>query len=139
MSARPKPYITPEQYLEIDRAAEPYFFPDIVVFWGKPQLADARHDTITDATVVIEVLSPSTSLYDRTFKFDHYRNLPSLQDYFVVAQDRVHIEHKTRRGDGTWEMRRASEVEAVIQIPSIECRFRVGDAYERVEFETADL
>src|ERR1700758_224476 len=45
-----------------------YTYPDIVVFCGKPQFADRRTDTITDATVIIEILSPSTVNYDRGFK-----------------------------------------------------------------------
>jgi Uma2 family endonuclease len=190
MSTQPKPYITPEQYLEIERAAEykseyfdgemvamsggtlnhatviqnlnlllgnqlrgrscrlvssdlrlrtnprgPYFYPDIVVFCGKPQLADPRRDTITDATVVIEVLSPSTERYDRTFKLDQYRRLPSLTDYITISQDRVHIRQNTRRADGSWEVRETSDRDAVIELASIGCSFRVGDAYEQVEFE----
>jgi len=191
MPLEPKPYITPEQYLEIERAAEfrseyfdgemfamsggtldhatikenlattlslqlrgsqcrsassdlrlqthgggPCFYPDIVVFCGKPKLSDARRDMLTDATVIIEILSPSTERYDRTFKFEHYRMLASLRDYIVIAQDRVSVEHKTRQSDNSWEMRETSDLDAVVQLPSIECSFRVADVYYRVEFDT---
>ena len=193
MSTQPKPYITPEQYLEIERAAEfrseyfdgemfamsggtldhatikenlaailtvqlrgsqcrsassdlrlqthsrgPYFYPDIVVFCGKPKLSDARRDMLTDATVIIEILSPSTERYDRTFKFEHYRMLASLRDYIVIAQDRVSVEHKTRQSDNSWEMRETSDLDAVVQLPSIECSFRVADVYYRVDFNTVE-
>ncbi len=190
MSTQAKAYLTPEQYLEIERAAEyksEYFhgemfamsggtldhgrifrnlisllntqlrgrscevagsdlrlqvsskglftYPDIVVFCGQPQFADPRRDTLTDATVIIEVLSPSTENYDRGFKFEQYRKIPSLKDYLVLAQDRVHLEHHTRQSDGSWNLRETSDLNAVIQLPSIECSFRVSEAYERVEFE----
>jgi Uma2 family endonuclease len=193
MSTQPKPYIRPEQYLAIERAAElkseyfdgemfamsggtldhatvkdnltillgtqlrnrpcrtassdlrvqtdpngPYFYPDIVVFCGKPPLADQHRDMLTDATLIIEVLSPSTERYDRTFKFEHYRRLPSLKDYIVIAQDSVHIEHKTRLGDGTWSVVATSDPDAVIQLPSIECSIHVAGVYDRVEFELAE-
>jgi len=191
MSTPPKPYLTPEQYLEIERAAEYkseyfkgemfamsggtldhgrifrnlisllhvqlrgrsceiagsrlrlqvssegfYTYPDIVVFCGKPQFADSRTDTITDATVIIEVPSPSTENYDRGFKFEQYRQLASLKDYIVLAQNRIHLEHYTRE-DSSWVLRETSDPDTVIQLPSIECSFRVGEAYERVEFEAA--
>jgi Uma2 family endonuclease len=110
-----------------------YTYPDIVVFCGKPQFADDRQDTITDATVIIEVLSPSTMNYDCGFKFEQYRRLQSLKDYIVIAQDRVHVEHSTRQGDA-WILRETSDVNAVIEVPAIECTFRVGEAYARVEF-----
>jgi Uma2 family endonuclease len=191
MSTQPKPYLTPEQYLKIEREAQfkseyfkgemfataggtmnhariasdvltslnvqllrgrrceiassdlrlqvppdgLYTYPDIVIFCGKPPYADPRRDTITDATVIIEVLSPSTQNYDRGFKFEQYRQLPSLSDYVVIAQDRVHVEHSTRQGDA-WMLRETSDLGAVIDLPSIECRFRVCEAYSRVEFET---
>ena len=190
MSTQAKPYLTPEQYLEIERAAEYkseyfngemfamsggtldhgrifrnllsllngqlrgrscevagsdlrlqvsptglYTYPDIVVFCGKPKFADPRRDTLTDATVIIEVLSPSTVNYDRGFKFEQYRRLVLLKEYIVLAQDRVHLEHWTRQADGSWNLRETSELNDVIQLPSIECSFRVAEAYERVEFE----
>ena len=192
MSTQPKPYLTPEQYLEIERAADykseyfdgqmfamsggtvnhgwiagnlqgllharlrgrpcgvmaadlrllvapggPYFYPDIVVVCGKPRLADSRRDTVTDATVIIEVLSPSTENYDRSFKFVQYRKLASLKDYLLVDQDRIHLEHNTRQGDGAWLLRETSDPDAVIQLPAIDCGFRVGDAYDRVDFTPA--
>lgn len=111
-----------------------FTYPDIVVFCGKPQFADSRTDTITDATVIIEILSPSTENYDRGFKFEQYRQVRSLKDYIVIARDRVHVEHNTRQDDGSWRLRETSDLNATIDIPSIECSFRVADAYERVEF-----
>jgi Uma2 family endonuclease len=190
MPIQAKPYLTPEQYLEIERAAEYkseyfhgemfamapnsldhvlivgsvmaslgnrlrgssgeviasnlrfqvestgfYTYPDILVFCGKPKLADHRRDIITDATVIIEVLSSSTENYDRGFKFEQYRKIASLKDYLVFAQDRVHLEHWTRQSDGSWNLRETSDLNAMIQLPSIECSFRVSEAYERVEFE----
>jgi Uma2 family endonuclease len=190
MSTQAKTFLTPEQYLEIERAAEYkseyfngemfamsggslnhtrifhylshslygqlrgrscelagsdlrlrvspaglYTYPDIVVFCGRPQFADRRTDTITDATVIIEILSPSTINYDRGFKFEQYRRVPSLKDYVVIAQDRIYLEHSTPQGDGSWNVREVSDPSAVIQLPSIECSFRLGDAYERVDFE----
>jgi Uma2 family endonuclease len=184
MSTQPKPHLTPEQYLEVERAAEfkseyfdgemlamsgatfshvtivdnltailvgcrgsisnlrvqteptgPYLYPDILVYCDKPQFADSLRDTLTDATVVIEVLSLETELFDHTYKFHHYRSLGSFTDYILIAQDRVHVEHKHRKADGSWETIETYDPEAVIQLPSIECALRVGDVYDAVEFE----
>lgn len=188
VSIQPKPFVTREEYLEIERTAEhksEYFngemfaitggslnhamitgdvagtlreqlrgmacriassdlrlqagaeglftYPDIVVFCGKPKFVESRTDTITDATLIIEILSPSTE-NDRGFKFEQYRKIPSLKDYLVVAQDRIHVEHYTRQGDGSWNLRETAEPDAVLQLPSIGCSFRVCEAYERAEF-----
>src|SRR5580658_3582763 len=62
-------------------------YPDVLVTCGPKQLLDARRDTLTDATAIIEVLSPSTMAYDRGEKFRIYRSLPSFCEYLVLAQD----------------------------------------------------
>src|SRR5205809_2192753 len=74
-----------------------YTYPDVMVVCGKPQYADYRKDTLLNPIVIIEVLSDSTRDYDRGRKFQHYRALPSLQEYLTVAQDTPHIEHWTRQ------------------------------------------
>jgi Uma2 family endonuclease len=117
------------------RPKGPYYYPDIVIFCGKPKLVDNWRDMVSDATVIIEVLSPSTPDYDRSFKFEQYRKLKSLTDYIVIAQDRIYLEHNTRQVDGSWSLREVSDLNAIIQIPSIDCSFSVADAYRRVEFE----
>ena len=189
MSTQAKAFLTPEQYLEIERTAEfrsqyfhgemfavsggslsharlvrnlvvllggqlrrrscevassdlrlrvspdgLYTYPDIVVFCGRPLFADDRTDTITDATVIIEILSPSTENYDRGFKFEQYRRLSSLKDYIVIAQDRVHLEHSTRQDDNSWVLREKSDSAASIRLESIGCEFSIAEAYESVEF-----
>jgi len=100
-----------------------------------PKFADRHTDMITDATLIVEVLSPSTENYDRGFKFEQYRRLGSLSDYLLISQDRVHIEHYTRQPDRSWLMRETSDCEAVIPLASIDCTLPVAEAYERVNFE----
>jgi Uma2 family endonuclease len=112
----------------------PYFYPDIVVFCGTTEAASAGLEFITDPKVIIEVLSPSTSDYDRGFKFMQYRRLPSFTDYIVVAQDAIYLEHDTRQPDGSWNLREVSDPEVIIRLTSVECSFRVGDAYKRGYF-----
>jgi Uma2 family endonuclease len=63
-----------------------YTYPDVVVACGTPAFEDAYVDTLLNPTVIIEVLSPSTEAYDRGEKFAHYRRLPSLREYLLIAQ-----------------------------------------------------
>ena len=37
--------------------------------------------SLTNPTVIVEVLSRSTEGYDRTEKLEHYQRLPSLEEY----------------------------------------------------------
>ena len=42
-----------------------YFYPDICVFAGEPELEDEHRDRLLNPRVIFEVLSPSTESYDR--------------------------------------------------------------------------
>ena len=68
-----------------------YTYPDAVIICGAPDLLRGPTDTLLNPRVVIEILSPSTESYDRTQKFDHYRQLPTLQEYVLVAQNRARV------------------------------------------------
>lgn len=79
-----------------------YAYPDLVGVCGGPTLDPERSDLLYNPIVVFEVLSPSTEGYDRGEKFAHYRQLDSLQEYLLVAQDRSHVEHYVRQDETSW-------------------------------------
>ena len=107
-----------------------YVYPDVSVVCGKPRTHQHSDDILTNPTVVIEVLSPSTSGYDRGKKFDLYREIASLQDYILVHTDSVHVEHFTRQ-PGSWLYREYRGAESSISIESIDCAVLLGDVYAR--------
>ncbi len=77
-----------------------YVYADVVVVCG--QVVVEHDDVITNPTIVVEVLSPSTEQYDRGLKWDGYQTRESLTDYVLVSQDRARIEHFGRRPGGSW-------------------------------------
>jgi Uma2 family endonuclease len=60
-------------------------------------------EALLNPTVIVEVLSDSTENYDRGEKFHHYVQIPSLQEYVLVAQDEPRIEVFRRPERGHWE------------------------------------
>ena len=113
-----------------------YTYPDIVVTCGPDQLLDGHKDTLTDATLIIEVLSPSTANYDRGEKFRYYRSLPSFAEYLLLAPDAIRAEHHVRQTDGAWLFHEYSAPDDELRLNSIGCRLKLDSLYERVEFET---
>ena len=191
MATKPKPYLTPEEYLAFEREADVkheyyageifafagasevhnlivanvirelgnemkgrpckvypsdmrvqvsptglYTYPGVTVVCGEARFDDEQADTLLNPTVIVEVLSPSTEGYDRGGKFEQYRKLESLQEYLVIAQDRVHVEQHARQAEGQWLLSDTDRVEDTIDLPSIACRLLVADLYEKVETET---
>jgi Uma2 family endonuclease len=108
-------------------------YPDIFVACRPFQVLDGRKDTMIDATVIIEILSPSTKNYDRGEKFLFYRSLPSFREYLLLAQDEVHAEHHVRQPDSSWLMREYSTRADEILLTSIGCKLLLHEIYERVE------
>ena len=111
-----------------------YTYPDVVVVCGEPRFEDPHVDTLLNPTVIIEVLSDSTAAYDRGEKFAHYRALPSLSDYLLIAQDQPRIEHYQRQSDGRWLYSATDGLDAQVEISTIGCVLRLAEVYERVNF-----
>ena len=108
-----------------------YLYPDVVVFCGNPQFEDNVFDTLLNPILVIEVLSPSTEAYDKGEKFRHYQELASLQEYILVSQDRVRVEHY-RLTQTQWVQTEFREPEDVLPLVSIGCELPLQDIYRRV-------
>jgi Uma2 family endonuclease len=113
-----------------------FTYPDIMVTCGPDQFLDGRRDTLTDATLIVEVLSPSIKNCDRGEKFLFYRSLPSFCEYLLIAQDTVLAEHYRRQSDGAWLLREFKSPRDEIELTSVGCRLTMESLYERVEFET---
>ena len=108
-----------------------YFYPDVVVVCGEPEFEDDTFDTLLNPIVIVEVLSPSTEAYDRGEKFARYKHLTSLQEYLLVSQDKVSVEHHRRHGT-QWMLSHYRALEDVLPLPSIGCELPLRDIYARV-------
>src|SRR5690606_18254945 len=74
-------------------------YPDLSVVCGKPQSADADAHALINPILLVEVLSDSTEAYDRGQKAAHYRRIPSLRAYLMVAQHEPRLELQLRQDD----------------------------------------
>ena len=110
-----------------------YTYPDVVVVCGEARYDDDQRDTLLNPLVLVEVLSPSTEAYDRGAKFEHYRRLPSLTAYLLVAQDRPHLELYVRTESGFWQLSEASGLDAALPIPPLELTLALAEVYDKVE------
>lgn len=70
--------------------------------------ADTSGQTVTNPSLIVEVLSASTEDEDRGSKWHHYQLIPSLSEYVLVSQTHPRIEHYRRLESGLWEYRDAT-------------------------------
>jgi len=111
-----------------------YTYPDLTIVRGRPKIKDEHNDVLLNPTVLFEVLSPSTEYRDRGIKLRRYREIESLSDYILVAQDQIGIEQYTRGDANTWTLRDHQRTEDILHIPSIGVSVPVSAIYERIEF-----
>ena len=111
-----------------------YTYPDVSIFCEPMTFLPGTDDTATNPTVIIEVLSKATEAYDRGKKFAHYRQLPSLREYLLVAQDAPVIERFTCESDDRWVLTTARGLDAVLPLPVIEADLPLAEVYAKVDF-----
>jgi len=106
-------------------------YPDLLVVCGDPKLFPGRKDTVVDANLIIEVLSPSTRDYDAGEKFKFYRSLPSFQEYVLISQDEIRVQHHQRQASNRWlftEFTQVSEELTLSLLPEV--HLAVSTIYE---------
>lgn len=94
------------------RITEHVFYPDVLVVCGR---RFGKDDTVEDAVVVMEVLSPSTTDLDHGRKWMAYRQVLELQHYVLISQDEPRIEIY-RREDGTWRFEEVTGLDATLRL-----------------------
>jgi len=114
-----------------------YTYPDVTIVCGEEKYLDDKFDTLTNPTVLFEVLSPATEDYDRGTKFKLYRSIPSLQNYVVVSSTEYAAEVYTRNID-KWVLTTAKGKEDSLFISAIDYNMKLSDIYAQIsEFSAA--
>ena len=123
-----------DQRLQI-MSGSAFVYPDLTVVCGKPQFnEDQKPDTLLNPTLLVEVLSPTTSQYDRSEKFMLYRQVPSLRQYLTLDSITVHAELHTLDELGRWVLTETRALAAMLDLSSIGCQVPMAEVYAGVAF-----
>jgi Uma2 family endonuclease len=104
-------------------------YPDVTVVCGPTERDPEHPQTVVNPTVILEVLSNSTESYDRTEKFEHYKQIPSLQHYVLVSHTERTLEVWSRAGEA-WSQSIVREGESA-NLTAIGATFDVRELYDR--------
>ena len=111
-----------------------YTYPDLSVVCGEPKLETNGVDVLLNPVVLVEVLSDSTEAYDRGKKFEHYRTIPSLKHYVLIAQDRHSIDCFSRKPDGSWVLTSCQALDEKVELEAIDSQLAAAEVYDKVVF-----
>ncbi len=76
--------------VKISKPNNRFYYPDVVVTCDE---SNDENDYYTDNPIlIVEVLSKSTDKMDKTMKMKDYLNMPSLQEYVLIEQNRCEIQ-----------------------------------------------
>lgn len=118
----------------------PYFYPDVVVSCDE---RDRRAiEAIHYPRLIVEVLSPSTGLFDYGKKFQFYRQIPTLEEYVLIDATQMRIDRSTKNAAGKWELTTFPEnkedlADCQLELSSLDFRCALELIYEDVELTGA--
>ncbi|RPD46588.1 MULTISPECIES: Uma2 family endonuclease [Chitinophagaceae] len=112
-----------------------FTYPDISIVCDGIKRFENRNDVITNPSVIIEVLSPSTSGYDRGQKFKLYRDIPSLKEYILISSTEMLVEQYSKQSEHIWSFRETKDSSASLQIETIGFSCPLDEVFRNVAFE----
>jgi Uma2 family endonuclease len=115
-------------------AANSFLYPDVFVVCDNIEDKTLKDQAISNPTMIVEVLSPSTQNYDQTKKFRLYRMIPSFREYVMIDQEQAIVEVFFRRDSGTWAIRTYQGLEGDIVLQSLGLQIPVSAIYDGIKF-----
>lgn len=111
-----------------------YTYPDVMVLPKPLELQTGRKDTVVNPCFIAEVLSKSTQNYDRGEKFVAYRTIPSFQEYLLIDQFKIHVEHHVKVAENQWLFSEYDDPTIALHLRTLELQIQIADLYENIDF-----
>lgn len=113
-------------------ALPPYRYADVSTLCGEPVYEEVgSRRIVVNPALIVEVLSPSTELYDRTRKFEAYKSVDSLKYYILVSQDERFVLLYSRYNEKFWFQTQHLDGD-VLNLEALDCKLSVNEIYEGI-------
>ena len=126
-----------EQRIKIESNGQEVY-PDAVIFCPPSRFVGKGDSTLLTPKVVFEVLSDSTQSYDRTGKFNLYKTISTFEEYVLIEQERVWVDHFSKRGDD-WVHRSYIQRSDVLTLQSVAIEISLDELYDELDLPEALL
>ena len=115
-----------------------YRYPDVMALCESPVSDGNKPPALLNPAVIFEVLSDSTEETDKGKKIEEYFQLPSVTDYLLLAQERVHVMHWSKQNGGQWNSNEYTELSASILLESVNITLALAEIYDTIEFTASE-
>jgi len=116
--------------LEVE-AGHYYTYPDVMVSCNE-QDQEAEY-ILKHPSVIVEVLSKTTAVDDRGFKWERYQKIPSLKHYLLVAQDHYSVEVFSKAEGKLWTYARYEGKDTEIPLQHVGHTMKMEAVYANVK------
>jgi Uma2 family endonuclease len=118
--------------LELEKEAF-YLYPDLM-YTCNDNVKD-QELFVKSPSIIFEVLSESTALYDREVKLKYYKKINHLQYYVLVSQKDIFVEVYSRIDDSQiWQYQTYEDLQDIIIFKSLELQLPLVTIYESINF-----
>jgi Uma2 family endonuclease len=107
------------------------YYPDVMVCCDP---TDRESHLRRRPRLLIEIVSPHTQRTDHYEKRLAYQQIPTLQEYIIVAQDKILVDIFRRQEDGHWIRETLTQGDDDWRLDSVQLTLRLADVYRNVEF-----
>ena len=115
----------------VNLMTDSYCYPDISVTQSEIQFLDNEFDTITNPILLIEIESPSSIYKDNFLKLEVYKSIPSVKEYIIVSQDKIHIRHYKKIAENHWEFFDYNSKEETIEMLDNHFKLPIASIYKK--------
>ncbi len=112
------------------------FHPDLFIVCDGIKTSEFDKNGITNASVIIEVLSKGTEAYDRGGKFRKYKQISTFKEYILINQDKPLVESFVRHDSNLWSIHYFEGLESSFKIETLNLSVSLKDVYSGIEWET---
>jgi Uma2 family endonuclease len=114
-----------------------YTYPDVMVIKGQPVYTGTNTTTVTNPSLIVEVLSQSTKNYDQGDKFHYYRSIPEFQEYILIDQYQYHVMQYVKTAADQWLFTELESESATLFLSTINLQISLPEIYEKVDFSNS--
>ena len=112
-----------------------YTYPDVMLIEGQPIYEGKGTSTVTNPSLIVEVLSKSTTNYDQGDKFRYYRSIAQFREYILIDQAEYRVMQYIKTEAGTWLLTEYESAESLLKLNSVDFQLELSELYKGVEFE----
>ncbi len=111
-----------------------FCYPDIVIVKDDPKFENLDTDILLNPTVIIEIVSKGTYAIDKTTKLEKYLSLKSVNEYLLVSEEKMFVEHYAKQGLKQWVYKIYDAGDAIISMESLLCKINISEFYTQIEY-----